>query len=311
VNPRRTHAFAKEDLARTKTDAVDALAIARFCRQKRPEATGLGDLALETLKELVRIRDRLVQDRGDRLRQLHRGVDLAFPEFRDVVTLDSQMAWALLSRWPTAAAFQKARQASISVLKYDGVHCVGKDRAVRLRRAAKRTIGAHQGEVWALQIRMYVEDLELFTARIKKLDRDIETFLDDHDVGKLITTIPGLGPNSAARILANADPTEFRNAKAFTAYFGITPFTRKSGTSKTSDRAHISKIGNGTLRQKLWMPTLTAVQNNPAVAPFYARLVERGNPKKVALIAAMRKLLTVVYAVAKQGRPFEVRIETG
>lgn len=281
----------------------------RFCRQKRPPPTGLGDMALETLKELVRIRDRLVQDRGDRLRQLHRALDLAFPEFRDVVTLDSQMAWALLARWPTAAAFQKARQASISVLKYDGTHCVGKDRAVRLKRLAKRTIGAHQGDVWALQVRMYVEDLEVFTRRIKKLDRDIETFLDDHEVGKLITTIPGLGPNSAARILANADPTEFRNAKAFTAYLGITPFTRQSGTSMTSDRARITKIGNADVRRKLWMPTLTAITKNPVVAPFYNRMRERGKPPKVALVAAMRKLLTVVYAVAKQGRPFEVRPE--
>ncbi len=163
----------------------------------------------------------------------------------------------------------------------------------------------------APQLRIQDDVLEVFTRRIKQLDRDIETLLDDHDVGKLITTIPGLGANSAARILANADPTEFRNAKAFTAYFGITPFTRKSGTSMTSDRARIIKIGNADVRRKLWMPTLTAIQNNPVVAPFYERLRQRGKPPKVALVAAMRKLLTVVYAVAKQGRPFEVRSETG
>ena len=311
VNPRRTAAFAKEEQTRVKTDAADALAIARFCRQKRPEATGLGDLALETLRELVRLRDRLVQDRSDRLRQLHRAMDLAFPEFPKLVTLDSQLAWTLLQKWPTALAFQKAKRARISATVYDGRHHVGRERAEAIQRAAKRTVGAHQGEVWVMQIRMYAEDLELFTKRIRQLDQDIETFLDGHDVGKRITTIPGLGPNSAARILAAADPTQFRSAKAFTAYFGVTPYTRKSGSSKTSDRAAISRIGNAELRRKLWMPTLTAIQKNPAIKPFYERLRERGKPPKVALVASMRKLLTVVYAVANQGHGFVVRSETG
>lgn len=309
VNPRRTHAFAKEELARTKTDSVDALLIAKFCRQKRPRAVGLVDVDLEGLKELVRVRDRLVQDRSDRLRQLHRALDLAFPEFPGEVSLDSQLAWALLQRWPTAEAFSRASQTAVANLVYDGRHRVGKKRAVAIRRAAKATVGAHQGAVWAMQVRMYAEDLALFTKRIRQLDKDIETFLDDHEVGKLITTIPGLGPNSAARILATANPTEFRNAKAFTAYFGITPFTRKSGTSKTSDCAPISKIGNADVRRKLWMPTLTAVSLNPAVKPFYDRLRARGKPAKVALVAAMRKLLTIVYAVANQGHAFEFRAE--
>src|SRR6185295_4523255 len=66
INPLRTHRFAGEDLQRTKTDAIDALGIARFARQKRLPPTRLPDSATEELKELVRLRDRLVQDFGDR-----------------------------------------------------------------------------------------------------------------------------------------------------------------------------------------------------------------------------------------------------
>ena len=58
------------------------------------------------------------------------------------------------------------------------------------------------------------------------------------------------------------------------------------------------------------MPTLTAVTKNPAVKPFYERLRAKGKPPRVALIASMRKPLTVVDAAANQGRPFEVRTET-
>jgi transposase len=84
LNPLRTRRFAGEDLERTKTDAIDALGIARFAAQKRPVTTRLPDSATQELRELVRFRDRLVQDFGDRVRQLHRLVDLGFPEFTSV-----------------------------------------------------------------------------------------------------------------------------------------------------------------------------------------------------------------------------------
>lgn len=103
INPLRTHRFAQEDLQRTKTDAIDALGLARFGAQKRPAASRLSDRATEELRELVRLRDRLVQDFGDRVRQLHRLVDLGFPEFtRYVKGLDSELAAAILYEYPTA-----------------------------------------------------------------------------------------------------------------------------------------------------------------------------------------------------------------
>jgi hypothetical protein len=62
----RTHRFAGEELQRTKTDAIDALGIARFAAQKRPAPTRLLDAVSQELRELVRLRDRLSQDFGDR-----------------------------------------------------------------------------------------------------------------------------------------------------------------------------------------------------------------------------------------------------
>jgi transposase len=110
LNPLRTRRFAGEDLQRTQTDAIDAVGIARFAAQKRPSASRLPDRATEELRELVRFRDRLRQDFGDRVRQLHRLVDLGFPEFtRQVRDLGSELATALLREYPTAAAFTASR----------------------------------------------------------------------------------------------------------------------------------------------------------------------------------------------------------
>src|ERR1700730_1106348 len=127
LNPLRTRRFAEEELQRTKTDAIDALGIARFAAQKRPPATQLPDVATEELRELSRLRDRLQKDFASRLRQLHRAVDLGFPEFtRHVHTLESQLAATILSRYPTAASFQGASVKKLARIVYDGSHKVGR-----------------------------------------------------------------------------------------------------------------------------------------------------------------------------------------
>src|SRR6202166_18406 len=68
LNPLRTRRFAEEELRRTKTDAIDALGIARFAQQKRPRTTQLPDALTEELRELERLRERVVEDFADRLR---------------------------------------------------------------------------------------------------------------------------------------------------------------------------------------------------------------------------------------------------
>lgn len=107
LTPLRMRRFAGEELQRTHTDAVDALGIARFAAQKHPTPSRLPDPATEELRGLVRSGDRLVQDFGDRVRQVHWLVDLGFPEFtRSVRDLGSELATAILRDSPTAAAFQ-------------------------------------------------------------------------------------------------------------------------------------------------------------------------------------------------------------
>ena len=107
LNPLRSRRFQDQDLPRTRTDAIDALGLARFAREKRPAPTRLGEAATEELKELVRHRDRLKQDFDDPIRQLHRLVDLGFPEFtRYVRALDSELATVIL---PTTRPLRRSR----------------------------------------------------------------------------------------------------------------------------------------------------------------------------------------------------------
>jgi transposase len=305
LNPLRTARFASEDLARTKSDAIDALGIARFAAQKRPAATRLPDSATEELRELVRLRDRLVQDFGDRVRQLHRLVDLGFPEFtRYVRGLDSALATAILHDYPTAAAFTGVSMRRLAGLRYDGHHRVGDELAHALIDAAARSVGRHHGEAYRIQVRYACEDLDLLRRRLRTLEGDIERMLERHDVGLLLTTIDGIGPQTAARLVAElGDPASFRSAGALAAYIGVVPGLRQSG-KRTGTRAGMTSIGHAALRASLWMPVLTAVRTNPWLRAYYQRLRARGKLPKVALVATMRKLVVAIYTVAKQRRPF-------
>jgi transposase len=310
VNPLRTNRFASEDMQRTKTDAIDAVGIARFAAQKRPTLSRVPNSVAEDLRELVRLRDRLMQDLGDRVRELHRVVDLGFPEFtRYVRTLDSELATGILKDYPTAEAFIGVRPKTLSNLKYDGRHFVGLELANQLLEAAKLSVGRHHGPAYRVQVKYFCQDIDVFRARLKDLDRDIERRLDDHEVGTLLTSIDGIGAGTAARLIAVlGNPADFRDERALASYVGVVPGLRQSG-KRVSQRASTTPYGNADLRTALYMPTLTAVKRNPWLKAFYDRLVAAGKPRKLALIAAMRKLLHAVYSVAKNRRPFVPQLE--
>jgi transposase len=305
VNPLAARRFQDAALERTKTDAIDAAGLARLGFEKRPPPSRLHDEAAEALRELVRHRDRLRQDFDDRVRQLHRLVDLAFPEFtRYVRSLDSMLATCLIAEFPTARDFARAHPRRLAKLRYDGRHLVGDELAAQLIAAAKRSVGQHHGPAYQLQARHICQDLDLWRRRLLDIERDIEDLLETHEVGKLIATIDGLGPQSAARVVAAVgDPARFKSADAFAAYVGVVPGLKQSG-KRAASRAPLAPVGNARLRMALWMPVLGAVRRNPWLKAFYERLIAAGKPPKLALVAAMRKLLHAVYSVAKNRKPF-------
>jgi transposase len=304
VNALRTRRYAEEELARTKTDAIDARGLARFGAEKKPPATVLPDAATLELRELVRMRDRLVQEHADKARQLHRLVDLGFPELKGLIKeLDGTVGLTLLSEYPTAAAYERTTPARIAKLEAGG-RKIGRQLAEAVFAAATQSVGRHHGHAYELQVRYLCDDLRVLKRRIGDIERDIARVLENHDVGKLLTTIPGVGPQTSARIIAEVgDPTQFASPATLAAFIGLVPSLRQSG-KKRSQRAHLTAFGHARLRKGLWMPTLVAVRCNPWLRATYQRLRARGKPAKVALVACMRKLVGAIYSVAKNRRPF-------
>jgi transposase len=309
INPLRTRRFAEEDLVRAKTDSVDAMQLARFGAEKKPAATRLPDeLSLE-LRELVTMRDRCVQELGDKVRQLHRLVDLCFPELtRHIADLGSHLATTVIGRWPTADQLAKQSVNKVARVVYDGRREIGDELAKALVVDAKKSVGRHKGATYTTQAEYLCEDIAVLRSRLKRLDKDMGDTLARHEVGTLLTTIDGIGEATAARLIAAlGDPSDFRSPGALAAYAGLVPRVSQSG-KRTPQRGALHPMGNARLRAKLWMPILTAVRKNAWLKAFYDRLIANGKLPKVALTAAMRKLLAAVYSVAKNRKPFIPRL---
>lgn len=121
-------------------------------------------------------------------------------------------------------------------------------------------------------------------------------------------SIPGFGRETIPLLLVLSNGFEdFEFSKQIVAFAGLCPGTRQSGTS-VRGRGTICRSGHGELRSKLYMCALSAYKGNKACKALYDRLLAKGKPKKVALVAVAHKLLKQAYGIAKSGLPYDEKI---
>ena len=145
--------------------------------------------------------------------------------------------------------------------------------------------------------------------QIDDLTQRLNDHLDQHpDLRQqrdLLTSIPGIGDLTAARLLAELpNLNTFTSPKQLAAFAGLSPQHRQSGSS-VRGRSHLSKRGSSRLRAALYMPALVAQRHNPLLATFAQRLLHAGKPKMAVVAAVMRKLLLLAAAILRSGRPFD------
>lgn len=113
---------------------------------------------------------------------------------------------------------------------------------------------------------------------------------------QLLRSAPGVGPVVATTLLADVPELGQLNRKEIAALVGVAPFNRDSGTLRGQRTIW---GGRAPVRAVLYMAALVATRANPVIRVFYQRLLAAGKPKKVALTACMRKLLTILNAMMK------------
>lgn len=167
------------------------------------------------------------------------------------------------------------------------------------------------GDIVKTNIKSVVTFLDEQIEKIEKLiSEHIKNHTDLSDKEKLLASIPGVGDKTIAIVLAFlSNIEEFSTPKQVVAFLGLNPKIRQSGTS-VNGYGRISKTGKSDLRKAFYMPALTSLRYNPIIKKFAERLDVAGKAKMVIVVAAMRKLIHIIYGVLKNQTLFNENIET-
>jgi transposase len=132
--------------------------------------------------------------------------------------------------------------------------------------------------------------------QIALIDREVQRHIDDHFDGqrKMLDSVKGVGPVTTLTLLAALPELGKLSRRAISKLVGVAPFARDSGPHK--GQRSISG-GRSEVRSVLYMATVSARTHNPVIKTFYERLLAAGKLPKVALVACMRKLLTILNAM--------------
>jgi len=162
-----------------------------------------------------------------------------------------------------------------------------------------------------LAIAVVRPSIEAMIEAIRKQLDEVEAQMVGHvqahyaELDRLLRSASGIGPVASATLIAELPELGKLNRREIAALVGVAPMANDSGSSKGRRRV---QGGRFEIRRVLYMATLTATRHNPAIKTFYDRLLAAGKLPKVALIACMRKLLTILNAMVKTKQPWNKSI---
>jgi transposase len=306
-DPQRNKNYRAALFGNKKSDSLEARAAARYALSERPAATGPLSQELRILRQGAARLQAACRQRTRLSNQLHHLLALAFPELALLVK-DISTGWVLelVHRYPTAQLLAAAEECQLADIPYLPDHHIA-----GLLQHARTSIASLQGPAIEELLRDQVRQLRDVRARHKRLEKLVVSAY--HALPKVnhLDTIPGIGDVTAAVLTAViADIERFQSPNHLVAYFGTLPIEVASGVDRDGQprgpkRYVMSRRGNDLVRRYLWMAALSAVRCNPAVRALYARVVAKHpDQKAIAVGHAMRKLLHLVFAVWKTGRPF-------
>ncbi|MFH1475606.1 MAG: IS110 family transposase [Chloroflexota bacterium] len=308
VNPLAAKYFARSRLARTKSDPADARSLAEMAMRDTPPARD--PLAGVELRQAARFAMTLVTEQARVCQRLIRLVELGFPELGELFDDPTcRTAREILRIAPTARAATRRRTSTLANANAGPGHRrLGATKAERLQAAAADSIAVPEldAEV-AFEVGLMLDQYDLLERQIEEADRRVAGLLDG-ETARRLQTIPGVGPSIAAALLAEiGDIDRFTDFDQLLAYAGVHPAERSSGRKGANPETawHMSKAGNAHLRAAAYRMAVVGVQHNPVIAAHYARKRTAGKSKMNALGHCMRKALSIVWGVWRNGRDFD------
>jgi len=172
------------------------------------------------------------------------------------------------------------------------------------RRQLLEMLGAEEQRlaVSTRDVRRHIQQhVEWLRAQLRDVDKELQTLIRTSPLWRenenLLRTTPGVGPVFATTLLADLPELGQLNRRQIAALVGVAPLNWDSGQQRGT--RHIWG-GRAAVRTTLYMATLSAIRCNPVIRAFFERLSTAGKPRKVALVACMRKLLTILNAMMRR-----------
>jgi transposase len=209
----------------------------------------------------------------------------------------AQLAQVLAAR-PDAAKFIKIlpneQQQTLSAL-------VGRRRQLVQMRVMENN---HLGVAHASARKNIKAVIKALGTQLRHIEQELAAHLKQHhaDLSALLSNVKGVGPASVATLIGELPELGKLARRQISALVGVAPYNHDSG--KLKGRRCISG-GRATVRSTLYMATLVATRYNPVIKTFYQRLLSAGKLKKVALVACMRKLLSILNAMVKSNTAWD------
>ena len=286
-----------------KTDRKDPRVIADVMMLGHSLTVVVPEGAAAELRRLTQARERAIKDRTAILNQLQHLVFVIFPEFLTVIKrVSSKTGLFLTGHCPTPDAILALGLDELSRnMRRVSRGRMNHQRAKQLFQAAQNSVGVTEGRQSIVEeVGYLVDQIERINAFVDHLERRMRSYLEQIPYSPHLLSMRGIGLITVAGLIGEVgDFRQFSTLPEITKLAGLDLFEVSSG--KHRGRHHISKRGRPLMRKLLYFGAINTVKSNGIMHVPYNRMIERGMPKIKALVAISRKLLAVMFALARDG----------
>jgi len=288
-----------------KTDKKDPRVIADVICLGHALTVVIPEGSAAQLRRLTQARERAMTTRTAMVNQLQQLVFVVFPEFFNIMGSLTKTATYLVKNYTTPETIYAMGVESLTgILKKVSRGKLGQERAKELFEAARDSIGIYEGRESILEeISHLVFQIEGQNCFIDKLETQMAEFLGQIPYGGSILSIKGIGVTTAAGLIGEVgDFRKFKTISEVMKLAGLDLYEVSSGRHK--GQRHISKRGRSLMRKLLYFAAINAVKSNGIMHQPYQHMLDRGMPKVKALIAISRKLLRIIFALARDNAQY-------
>lgn len=306
INPIQSDSLRKMYIRQTKNDSIDSFLIAEVIRFGQFTTTSMADENILAMRQLCRYRDSVISSRTEIKLRISTIMEQIFPEYeKQFSSLWLSTSMGILEKYLTPENIENAPIDELfEIIKDKSHNKLTMKKAFSIREAAADTFGIKIAQdAFSFQLKQLIDRMNFLDKQIEALDCQILEYYEKFDC--YLHTIPGIGMIAAATILAEiGDINRFKSSSALVAFAGIDPTVRQSGEF-SSTHNHMSKRGSPYLRHAIFLAATTCSFHNSPLNAYYKKKRDHGKHHLTATGAVARKLTTVIYAVLRDGKPYE------